>query len=108
LSNYLVDRTAKAAGFACGFALADKGVDLRTIQEWLGRRSIEMPCDIPEFRSGDLVGCGARQPCNWNGRLHPADHRRNARNAHKAQAKPATIPGQMGGWEASCRDCLPP
>ena len=26
----------------CGYALADRGVDLRTIQEWLGHRSIEM------------------------------------------------------------------
>jgi type 1 fimbriae regulatory protein FimB len=50
--NYLVDRTAKAAGFdnlhphclrhSCGYALADRGVDLRTIQEWLGHRSVEM------------------------------------------------------------------
>src|SRR5262245_56975104 len=50
--NYLVDRTAKAAGFddvhphclrhSCGYALADKGIDLHTIQEWLGHRSIEM------------------------------------------------------------------
>lgn len=46
--NYLVDRTAKLAGFdhclrrSSGYALADKGIDLRTIQEWLGHRSIEM------------------------------------------------------------------
>ena len=50
--NYLVNRTGVAAGLAnlhphslrhsCGYALADKGVDLRTIQEWLGHRSIEM------------------------------------------------------------------
>src|SRR5262249_21073047 len=50
--NYLVERTAKAGGFdnlpphclrhSCGYALADKGIDLRTIQEWLGHRSIEM------------------------------------------------------------------
>jgi len=50
--NYLVDRTAKLAGFdnlhphclrhSCGYALADKGIDLRAIQEWLGHRSIEI------------------------------------------------------------------
>lgn len=50
--DYLVGRTAEAAGFpdlhphclrhSCGYALADRGVDLRTIQEWLGHRSIEM------------------------------------------------------------------
>jgi type 1 fimbriae regulatory protein FimB len=49
--NYLVGRTGEAAGqdvhphclrHSCGYALADKGVDLRTIQEWLGHRSIEM------------------------------------------------------------------
>jgi type 1 fimbriae regulatory protein FimB len=50
--NYLVDRTAELAGFtnlhphclrhSCGYALADRGVDLRTIQEWLGHRSLEM------------------------------------------------------------------
>src|SRR5262249_38040424 len=44
--NYLFDRTAALAGFAnlhphclrhsCGYALADRGVDLRTIQERLG------------------------------------------------------------------------
>ena len=27
---------------SCGYALADKGIDLRTFQEWLGHRSIEM------------------------------------------------------------------
>jgi len=27
---------------SCGYALADRGVDLRTIQEWLGHRSVEM------------------------------------------------------------------
>ena len=50
--NYLVDTTANAAGLpnvhphclrhSCGYALSDKGQDLRTIQEWLGHRSIEM------------------------------------------------------------------
>jgi len=49
--NYLVGQTAARANFAChphclrhscGYALADKGVDLRTIQEWLGHRSVEM------------------------------------------------------------------
>jgi type 1 fimbriae regulatory protein FimB len=50
--NYLVNRTAVAVGFtnlhphclrhSCGYAFADRGVDLRTIQEWLGHRSIEM------------------------------------------------------------------
>jgi type 1 fimbriae regulatory protein FimB len=27
---------------SCGYALADKGIDLRAIQEWLGHRSIEI------------------------------------------------------------------
>jgi type 1 fimbriae regulatory protein FimB len=27
---------------SCGYALPDKGFDLRTIQEWLGHRSVEM------------------------------------------------------------------
>ena len=49
--NYLVNRTAEAAGFTnlhphclrhSGYALAGRGVDLRTIQEGLGHRSIEM------------------------------------------------------------------
>jgi type 1 fimbriae regulatory protein FimB len=60
--NYLVDRTAEAAGFtnlhphclrhSCGYALADRGVDLRTIQEWLGQRTRLLGCGLPE-----------RQPC---------------------------------------------
>jgi type 1 fimbriae regulatory protein FimB len=49
--NYLVAQVAERAGLAvwphclrhsCGYALADRGVDLRTIQEWLGHRSVEM------------------------------------------------------------------
>jgi type 1 fimbriae regulatory protein FimB len=50
--NYLVNRTADMAGFvnlhphclrhSCGYALADRGIDLRTIREGLGHRSIEM------------------------------------------------------------------
>ena len=62
--NYLVDRTAKLAGFdnlhphclrhSCGYALADKGVDLRTIQEWLGHRSIERYTRISQKRFSGL------------------------------------------------------
>lgn len=50
--NYLVSETAERASLAavhphmlrhsCGYALADKDVPLRVIQEWLGHRSIEM------------------------------------------------------------------
>lgn len=50
--NYLVSETAERAGLgpihphmlrhSCGYALADKDVPLRVIQEWLGHRSIEM------------------------------------------------------------------
>ena len=50
--NYLVERTAKEAGLenvhphclrhSCGYALSEKGRDLRTIQEYLSHRSIEM------------------------------------------------------------------
>ena len=48
----MVERAAKAAGFemkihphmlrhACGFKLANEGVDTRTIQAYLGHRSIQ-------------------------------------------------------------------
>ena len=68
--NYLVDRIGKAAGFdnlhphclrhSCGYALADKGIDLRTMQEWLGHRSIEMTVRYTRIR-GDLMGCGVKR-----------------------------------------------
>src|SRR5262249_56227645 len=62
--NYLVERTGKAAGFdnlhphclrhSCGYALADKGIDLRTIQEWLGHRSLELTPSYTSISQRDI------------------------------------------------------
>jgi hypothetical protein len=38
--------------------LADRGVDLRTIQEWLGHRSIEMTVAIRGYLSGGSMDFG--------------------------------------------------
>ena len=75
--NYLVERTAKEAGLknvhphclrhSCGYALADKGRDLRTIQEYLGHRSI----------NEDLTACGANSSVGLGMMRTKADARTN-------------------------------
>ena len=57
----MVERAARAAGFdmkvhphmlrhSCGYKLANDGVDTRTIQSYLGHKSISTPSDIPSSR----------------------------------------------------------
>ena len=39
---------------SCGFALANKGHDTRSLQAYLGTRTFSTPCAIPSFRQPDF------------------------------------------------------
>ena len=66
--NYLVDAPAARAGLpgvrphtlrhSCGFALANKGYDLRLIQDYLGHRDPGTPSTTAGPRAGASRGCG--------------------------------------------------
>jgi type 1 fimbriae regulatory protein FimB len=66
--NYLIAAAAKRAGLprvhphtlrhSCGFALADKGHDLRLIQDYLGHRDPRHPSTTPAQRVGASRDCG--------------------------------------------------
>jgi hypothetical protein len=100
--NYLVERTARAAGFdnlhphclrhSCGYALADKGIDLRTIQEWLGHRSIEMTV---RFRREDLMGCGV-SATDWRFVRAPGGGLAGSLQGPSAAAVLSPIPAETG------------
>lgn len=70
--NYLVAEIAARANLAahphtlrhsCGYALADKDVPLRVIQEWLGRRSIEMTVQYTRIAQRKFAGL-------WSAKRH--------------------------------------
>jgi type 1 fimbriae regulatory protein FimB/type 1 fimbriae regulatory protein FimE len=68
--NYLIGAAAKAAGLkgvhphtlrhSCGFYLADRGTDLRTMQDYLSHRDPRHTVHYTACRTGGSRGCGSR------------------------------------------------
>ena len=66
--NYLIGEAAKTAGLrnvhphtlrhSCGYYLADKGTDLRTMQDYLGHRDPRHTVHYTQGLGGDSRGCG--------------------------------------------------
>ena len=50
---------------ACGYALANKGTDTRTLQAYLGHRSIQSRCATANWRLGGLRTCGGSPYLNF-------------------------------------------
>ena len=55
---------------ATGFALANKGTDTRTLQAYLGHRSIQSQCVTPSWRQAGSRTCGGEAerfalPLRW-------------------------------------------
>ena len=73
----MLERAGEAAGFdmkihphmlrhACGFKLANDGVDTRTIQAYLGHKSIRIPCVTPSWhRLGSKAYSGTDRAMFW-------------------------------------------
>jgi len=69
--SYLVGLAARRAGLAgvhphtlrhsCGHYLANKGHDLRLIQDYLGHRDSQHTVHTPERQAGASRGCGGRK-----------------------------------------------
>src|SRR5262249_17747364 len=95
--NYLIGVAAESAGLknvhphrlrhSCGFYLADRGTDLRTMQTTSATAIHATRCSTPAYRVEDLRGCGSSQRT-------PAAKVCRA-TSHQGRSCPATAGGRV-------------